>query len=55
MRRTNSFAALLMAAMASVSASVQHQFTIQANKPGVEIQPAMYGVFFEDINVRQRA
>ena len=28
----------------------QHQFAVQANKPGVEIQPTMYGIFFEDIN-----
>ena len=23
---------------------------VQANKPGAEIQPTMYGIFFEDIN-----
>ena len=37
-------------AMASLGAFAQHQFTVQANKPGVEIQPTMYGIFFEDIN-----
>ena len=25
-------------------------FIAQANKPGAEIQPTMYGIFFEDIN-----
>ena len=50
MKKTNFFAALLMAAMTSLSASAQHQFAVQANKPGVEIQPTMYGIFFEDIN-----
>ena len=50
MRKTNILAALLMAAITSLSASAQHQFAIQANKPGVEIQPTMYGIFFEDIN-----
>ena len=50
MKKTNFFAALLMAAMTSLSASAQHQFAVQANKSGVEIQPTMYGIFFEDIN-----
>lgn len=50
MRKSNLFAALFMAAMTSMSASAQHQFAVQANKPGVEIQPTMYGIFFEDIN-----
>jgi len=50
MRKTNIFAALMMAAMTSLGASAQHQFAVQANKPVVEIQPTMYGIFFEDIN-----
>ena len=50
MRKTNIFAALMLAAMTSLGASAQHQFAVQANKPGVEIQPTMYGIFFEDIN-----
>ena len=40
----------MLAAMTSLGASAQHQFAVQANKPGVEIQPTMYGIFFEDIN-----
>ena len=50
MGKTKSFAALLLAAMTTLGASAQHQFVVQANKPGVEIQPTMYGIFFEDIN-----
>ena len=50
MRKTNIFAVLMLAAMTSLGASAQHQFAVQANKPGVEIQPTMYGIFFEDIN-----
>lgn len=50
MKKTKLFAACMMAAMTSLSASAQHQFTVQAGKPGVEIQPTMYGIFFEDIN-----
>lgn len=50
MRKSKIFAALTLAAMTSLNASAQHQFAVQANKPGVEIQPTMYGIFFEDIN-----
>ncbi|MBS2099384.1 alpha-L-arabinofuranosidase C-terminal domain-containing protein [Carboxylicivirga linearis] len=40
-----------MAAMAiSLALSAQIQMTVNAKKPGAEIQPEMYGVFFEDIN-----
>jgi hypothetical protein len=49
MRKAKIFAAALMA-MSSLGAFAQHQFTVQANKPGAEIQPTMYGIFFEDIN-----
>ncbi len=44
----------LIAALAlsmGVAASAQNnEMVIQANKPGAEIQPTMYGLFFEDIN-----
>ena len=49
MRKAKIFAAMLMA-MSSLGAFAQHQFMVQANKPGAEIQPTMYGIFFEDIN-----
>ena len=49
MRKAKFFAAALLA-MSSLGVFAQHQFTVQANKPGAEIQPTMYGIFFEDIN-----
>ena len=50
MKKTRLFAALMMAAMTSLSTFAQRQLMVQANMPGVEIQPTMYGIFFEDIN-----
>lgn len=44
MRKAKFFAAALLA-MSSLGAFAQHQFTVQANKPGAEIQPTMYGIF----------
>ncbi|MEP7253754.1 MAG: alpha-L-arabinofuranosidase C-terminal domain-containing protein, partial [Ginsengibacter sp.] len=29
----------------------KHNITVKANKPGAEIQPTMWGIFFEDINM----
>ena len=43
MRKAKFFAAALLA-MSSLGAFAQHQFTVQANKPGAEIQPTMYGI-----------
>jgi alpha-L-arabinofuranosidase len=40
MRKAKFFAAALLA-MSSLGAFAQHQFTVQANKPGAEIQPTM--------------
>ena len=42
-------AALLMGMGMTVQAQT-HEFVIQTKKLGAEIQPTMYGVFFEDIN-----
>ena len=41
---------LSLCCLATLSASAQHEFTIQAKKPVADIQPTMYGIFFEDIN-----
>ncbi len=43
---------LLGATLLSAASSMAQDnvLTIQANKPGAEIQPTMYGIFFEDIN-----
>ncbi len=40
---------LALGLMVPLGASAQHRFTINT-KPGAEIQPTMYGIFFEDIN-----
>ena len=36
--------------LASLAVNAQVEITVDARKPGAEIQPEMYGVFFEDIN-----
>ena len=40
---------LALGLMVPLGASAQHRFTVNT-KPGAEIQPTMYGIFFEDIN-----
>ncbi len=50
MRKMRILATMAVAAMATLSASAQHQMTVQAKKLGAPIQPTMYGIFFEDIN-----
>jgi len=45
----NAVVALALSACMSLSAQ-SNEMIIQANKPGAEIQPTMYGLFFEDIN-----
>lgn len=34
----------------ALNAQISYEMTINARKPGAEIQPTMYGLFFEDIN-----
>ena len=54
MRRISSYRLLLSIGVCLhaglVSAQVNQPIIVQANKPGVVIQPTMYGIFFEDIN-----
>jgi alpha-L-arabinofuranosidase len=50
MRRPKIFALLLLTLLGIAPSYAQRQLDIQANKPGAEIQPTMYGIFFEDIN-----
>lgn len=50
MRKPRLLTTLLIATLTTLSVQAQHQFTIQANKPGAKIQSTMYGIFFEDIN-----
>lgn len=40
---------VLLCAVAALNSNAQHKFTVDT-KPGVAIQPTMYGIFFEDIN-----
>ncbi|MDE7145757.1 MAG: carbohydrate binding domain-containing protein, partial [Duncaniella sp.] len=50
---TRHLSALMMAAVCGsglTSAQTTNELTIQTNKIGAEIQPTMYGLFFEDIN-----
>src|SRR5271165_4950273 len=49
MRRTLQ-AALLVAALYVDSAANAVTIEVQADKPGANINPAMWGIFFEDIN-----
>ena len=44
------FGALLVMANLSTQAQEVHNMVVQTNKVGAEIQPTMYGLFFEDIN-----
>ena len=44
------FTALAFAAGVALHAQNVHNMVVQTNKPGAEIQPTMYGLFFEDIN-----
>ena len=43
-------AALTLVAGIALNAQNPHHMVVQANKIGAEIQPTMYGLFFEDIN-----
>ena len=42
--------ALAIAAGLNLNAQNANRLTVQTNKIGAEIQPTMYGHFFEDIN-----
>ena len=48
--RKKLFSSLAVAACLSLNAQTTNNFVVQANKVGAEIQPTMYGLFFEDIN-----
>ncbi|MCD8385924.1 MAG: carbohydrate binding domain-containing protein [Bacteroidales bacterium] len=39
-----------IAAAASLTATAATELTLQTNKPGANVAPTMYGIFFEDIN-----
>ena len=50
MKKANIWVIATLAVLASLNASAQHQFTVNAKKLGAPIQSTMYGIFFEDIN-----
>jgi alpha-L-arabinofuranosidase len=47
----NSLIACIVALCTSAQAQVQHAFNIKVNAPSATIEPTMWGVFFEDINL----
>lgn len=50
MKRPKVLALTLLATLGCATMHAQRSLTVQANKPGAEIQSTMYGIFFEDIN-----
>ncbi|MFN4254788.1 MAG: alpha-L-arabinofuranosidase C-terminal domain-containing protein [Saprospiraceae bacterium] len=44
-------AAIFLAAFNVAKAQTPAVFTVAADKPGAEVQPTMWGIFFEDINL----
>lgn len=50
MKKYKGLLAVLALAAGSVLQAQTNELVIQAGKPGAEIQPTMYGLFFEDIN-----
>ena len=50
MFKTKGLLAVTVLAMGVTLQAQTHEFVIQAKKLGAEIQPTMYGLFFEDIN-----
>ena len=44
------FSLLAVAAFATALAAEPNEMVVRVDKPGAEIQPTMYGLFFEDIN-----
>lgn len=50
MKKYKGLLAVLVLAAGSALQAQTNELVIQAGKPGAEIQPAMYGLFFEDIN-----
>lgn len=50
MKKYKGLLAVLVLAAGSALQAQTNELVIQAGKPGAEIQPTMYGLFFEDIN-----
>ncbi|HEY0610164.1 MAG TPA: alpha-L-arabinofuranosidase, partial [Chitinophaga sp.] len=50
MRLKLSLLAALVSTGLTASAQAPQRLSVQVNKPGAQVSPAMWGVFFEDIN-----
>ena len=48
MKRINCMVAAL--ALAATATAATNNFTLKTDKVGAQVQPTMYGLFFEDIN-----
>ena len=48
--KINKLLSCILAAAICISTDAQHTFVVKVNEPGADIQPTMWGVFFEDIN-----
>ena len=44
------FLAIYIAAVSHVAGAEEHRFDVRLDRIGAEVQPTMYGLFFEDIN-----
>jgi len=51
MKIKTSFCLAVLALFSSIAAYAQHELSIKVNEPKATIQPTMWGVFFEDINM----
>lgn len=51
MKKLKCFHFLFAALVFTVSANAQHTLTVKVNEPKADIQPTMWGIFFEDINL----
>ncbi len=51
MKKIKIFFLALPALLMFIYADAQHTLSVKVNKPGAPIQPTMWGVFFEDINL----
>src|SRR5262245_25757899 len=51
MKKTIYLSAALLAAALPLRAADDFNLTVQAGQPGAKINPAMWGIFFEDINL----
>ena len=49
--KINKLISCMLAASISLYTNAQHALTVKVNEPKADIQPTMWGIFFEDINL----